>query len=99
MNQPLPPRYDLAFTLYPYAKSPDQDLPPIRHRVVIVGGGPIGLATALDLGRQGVPVLLLGGHSDPLVSEAKMRALHDALTGADHKLILFEAGHLATHQQ
>ena len=62
MNQPLPPRYDLAFTLYPYAKSPDQDLPPIRHRVVIVGGGPIGLATALDLGRQGVPVLLLDDH-------------------------------------
>ena len=63
MNQPLTALYDLAFTLYPYAKSPDQDLAaPVRHRVIIVGGGPIGLATALDLGRQGVPVLLLDDH-------------------------------------
>ena len=56
-------RYDLAFTLYPYARSPDQDAPgPRRHKVVVVGGGPIGLAMALDLGRRGVPVLLLDDH-------------------------------------
>ncbi|MEZ5754929.1 MAG: FAD-dependent oxidoreductase [Paracoccaceae bacterium] len=56
-------RYDLAFTLYPYARSPDQDAPePVRHKVVVVGGGPIGLAMALDLGRRGVPVLLLDDH-------------------------------------
>ena len=56
-------RYDLAFTLYPYAHSPDQDAPePRRHKVVVVGGGPIGLAMALDLGRRGVPVLLLDDH-------------------------------------
>jgi 3-(3-hydroxy-phenyl)propionate hydroxylase len=56
-------RYALAFRLYPYAKSADQDArAPARHPVVVVGGGPIGLATTLDLGRRGVPVLLLDDH-------------------------------------
>lgn len=59
----LQDRYSLAFKLYPYVRSPDQDAEvPARHPVVIVGGGPIGLATALDLGRQGVPVVLLDDH-------------------------------------
>ncbi len=59
----LTPRYDLAFTLYPYAKSPDQTAArPVRHPVVIVGGGPIGLACALDLGLRGVPVVVLDDH-------------------------------------
>ncbi|MDD9718783.1 FAD-dependent oxidoreductase [Dinoroseobacter sp. PD6] len=59
----LQDRYALAFRLYPYRKCADQDAPaPRRHKVVVVGGGPIGLATALDLGRQGVPVLLLDDH-------------------------------------
>ncbi|WP_322997119.1 FAD-dependent oxidoreductase [Castellaniella sp.] len=31
----------------------------IRHPVVIVGAGPVGLATAIDLAQQGVPVVLL----------------------------------------
>jgi 3-(3-hydroxy-phenyl)propionate hydroxylase len=55
-------RYDLAFKLYPYAKVAAQSAPPQRHPVVIVGGGPIGLATALDLGRKGIPVLVLDDH-------------------------------------
>ncbi|MCA0928126.1 FAD-dependent oxidoreductase [Ruegeria profundi] len=56
-------RYSLAFKLYPYEKSKDQDKPDaVRHPVVIVGGGPIGLATALDLGRQGIPALVLDDH-------------------------------------
>ena len=54
------PRDDLAFRLYPYAKVSDQSAPTVRrHGVVIVGAGPVGLATALDLALQGVPVLLL----------------------------------------
>ncbi|MCB2402836.1 FAD-dependent oxidoreductase [Rhizobium ruizarguesonis] len=53
-------RYPLAFRLYPYAKSSDQTAPvPVRHTVVVAGGGPVGLATALDLGRRGIPVLVL----------------------------------------
>ena len=56
-------RYAVQLTLYPYARAPDQDAPaPVRHPVVIVGGGPVGLATALDLGLRGVPVVLLDDH-------------------------------------
>ena len=63
MNAPLRDRYPLAFTLYPYARSADQDAAdPVRHPVVVVGGGPIGLATALDLGLRGQPVVVLDDH-------------------------------------
>ncbi|MDC0739573.1 FAD-dependent oxidoreductase [Cognatishimia sp. SS12] len=59
----LQDRYSLAFKLYPYARSADQDKPKAaRHPVIVMGAGPIGLATALDLGRQGVPVLVLDDH-------------------------------------
>ncbi|OCW57893.1 FAD-dependent oxidoreductase [Hoeflea olei] len=59
----LQDRYTLAFRVYPYARSADQDAPaPVRHPVVVGGGGPIGLAMALDLGRQGIPVLVLDDH-------------------------------------
>ena len=56
-------RYTLAFKLYPYQRSADQDADaPVRHPVVVMGGGPIGVATALDLGLQGIPVVLLDDH-------------------------------------
>jgi 3-(3-hydroxy-phenyl)propionate hydroxylase len=56
-------RYKTAFPLYPYEKSADQDAPtPARHPVVIVGGGPIGMALALDLGKRGIPCLVLDDH-------------------------------------
>lgn len=59
----LQDRYSLAFKLYPYARSPDQDAgAPVRHPVVVMGGGPVGVATALDLGRQGIPVVVLDDH-------------------------------------
>lgn len=54
--------YDIAFRLYPYRRSPDQDVDPespTRHQVIIVGGGPVGLALSLDLGLRGIPVLVL----------------------------------------
>ncbi|WP_372891228.1 FAD-dependent oxidoreductase [Rhodosalinus sp.] len=46
--------------LYPYARTADQDAGvPVRHRVMIVGAGPVGLAAAIDLAEQGVPVVVL----------------------------------------
>lgn len=56
-------RYKLAYKVYPYERSTDQDKPDaVRHPVVIVGGGPIGVATAIDLGQQGIPTLVLDDH-------------------------------------
>jgi 3-(3-hydroxy-phenyl)propionate hydroxylase len=56
-------RYSLAFKLYSYERSPDQGArTPVRHPVVVMGGGPIGIATALDLGLQGIPVVVLDDH-------------------------------------
>ncbi|QUJ78186.1 FAD-dependent oxidoreductase [Sulfitobacter albidus] len=55
-------RYQTAFKLYPYARVPDQDAAPVRHPVVIIGGGPVGLALALDLGQRGTPALVLDDH-------------------------------------
>ncbi len=43
-----------------YRRSPDQDATtPVRHRVVIVGAGPVGLTMALDLAQRGVSSVLL----------------------------------------
>ncbi len=44
--------------LYPYAWHADQDTL-ARHRVVIVGAGPVGLTLAIDLALQGVAVVVL----------------------------------------
>lgn len=56
-------RYDTAFRLYPYQRSPDQDAAtPVRHTVVVAGGGPIGMAMALDLGLKNIPVVVLDDH-------------------------------------
>lgn len=56
-------RYSLAFKLYPYEQSTDQAAATVkRHPVVVMGGGPIGVATALDLGLQGIPVVVLDDH-------------------------------------
>jgi len=71
-----------------------------RLRVVVscVGGldepwlfpiAPINLAA--ELGR--LPVLLLGGRTDPLVSEPKMLALNNAIAGSSHRLVFFASGH------
>ena len=59
-------RYDTVFQLYPYARVAAQDRAvPERHPVVIVGGGPVGLGLALDLGQRGTPVLVLDDHDGP----------------------------------
>ncbi len=58
-------RYQTAFDLYPYQKVADQEGDIAHHPVVIVGGGPIGLALALDLGLKGTPALVLDDHEGP----------------------------------
>ncbi len=46
--------------LYPYTRAPEQDeQTPRRHTVVVVGAGPIGLAAAIDLAQNDIPVLVL----------------------------------------
>jgi 3-(3-hydroxy-phenyl)propionate hydroxylase len=63
MSAEIQERYPLAFRTHPYNKVADQErASAVRHQVVIVGGGPIGLATALDLGLKGIKVLLLDDH-------------------------------------
>lgn len=54
-------RYETAFRLYPYSRVAAQDRVQ-RHQVVIVGGGPIGMAMALDLGLKGVEAVVLDDH-------------------------------------
>ncbi len=46
--------------LYPYKRHPDQDAStPVRHPVIVIGAGPVGLAAAIDLAQQDVPVVVL----------------------------------------
>jgi 3-(3-hydroxy-phenyl)propionate hydroxylase len=47
-----------------YQRAPDQDAKtPMRHPVIVVGAGPIGLAVAIDLAQRDVPVVLLDDNS------------------------------------
>ncbi|MCP5035999.1 MAG: FAD-dependent oxidoreductase [Rhodobacteraceae bacterium] len=46
--------------LYAYSRSPDQESEvAVRHKIVIVGAGPIGLAAAIDLAQNDIPVVVL----------------------------------------
>lgn len=44
---------------FPYTAPPGLTAPELRHKVVIVGAGPIGLALAIDLAQYGVPSVVL----------------------------------------
>ena len=45
---------------FDYRRHPDQSAPaPVRHPVVVVGAGPVGLSLAVDLAQRGIPVVLL----------------------------------------
>ena len=59
----LDDRYAVVHRLYPYERSADQDPgAKAHHPVVIIGGGPVGMAAALDLGLQGIATLVLDDH-------------------------------------
>ncbi|HYH21789.1 MAG TPA: FAD-dependent monooxygenase [Azospirillum sp.] len=47
------------YTIHPYRRPPEMDGTTGRQPVVIVGAGPIGMVTALDLARFGVPSVIL----------------------------------------
>lgn len=52
--------HDYQTLEFVYRPHPDQAaLSPVRHPVVILGAGPVGLALAIDLKQQGIPVVLL----------------------------------------
>lgn len=49
-----------TYPRFAYRRPPELDeATPRRHRVVVVGAGPVGLAAAIDLAQRGLPVLLL----------------------------------------
>src|SRR3954452_11664948 len=60
MNSSAAADTDYQSLVLSYARSPDQDVShPVRHPVIVVGAGPVGLTAAIDLAQQGVPVVLL----------------------------------------
>src|SRR5271166_791987 len=51
---------DYQSLTFPYVRAPELDSGGATHRpVVVVGGGPVGLATVIDLAQSGISVLLL----------------------------------------
>ena len=54
------PPTDFERLAFDVRRSADQDAAvPVRHPVVVVGAGPVGLTLAIDLAQRGVPVVLL----------------------------------------
>ena len=45
--------------VYEYRRPADLDAPAVRHPVIVVGAGPVGLVAAIDLAQRGVPVVVL----------------------------------------
>ncbi|NVK42354.1 MAG: FAD-dependent oxidoreductase, partial [Oceanospirillaceae bacterium] len=70
MHQPTTtprPSIYYDYRIYPFETAPEQRGEERRHPIVIVGAGPIGLTTALELARHGVASVLV--ESECQVSE------------------------------
>src|SRR5271166_5922756 len=51
---------DYQSLTFPYVRAPESDSGSATRRpIVVVGAGPVGLATAIDLAQSGISVLLL----------------------------------------
>ncbi|WP_370298247.1 FAD-dependent monooxygenase [Pontibacterium sp.] len=55
------PRASLYYNyqIFPFRRPPELNGESVQHKVVIVGAGPVGLVTALDLARYGIPSVLV----------------------------------------
>ncbi len=47
------------YQVYPFRRPPELNGETPQHKVVIVGAGPVGLVTALDLARYGIPSVII----------------------------------------
>ena len=46
--------------VFTYRRSTDQDaVAPVRHPVIVVGAGPVGLSLSVDLAQRGIPVVVV----------------------------------------
>ena len=62
MHQPdTTPRHSIYYDyrVYPFSRPPEMDGHSLNHQVVIVGAGPIGMMTALNLAQHGIPSVVL----------------------------------------
>lgn len=55
------PRASLYYNyqIFPFRRPPELNGETVQHKVVIVGAGPVGLVTALDLARYGIPSVVV----------------------------------------
>ena len=65
-------------------------VPKLEDRVIIAGGGPVGLVTALGLARQGIPVLVLEAETQ-MIQDPRGAAFHPPTLDVFAKLGLIEA--------
>ena len=87
-----PPAVDYQAVEFAYRASPDQRAAqPVRHEVVVVGAGPVGLALAIDLAQRGIAVVLLDDDQRLSTgSRAIYRETHAALKPKYGQWVIFD---------